>query len=113
MSPIALTAERLDQTESFTKTLFVQFVESPVLSQMFENARDTSPQSNYILNPHLSLLYKKLPAVNRSQLCETLDVPMGPYVFDRVRMIETELPIDDDGPVRRWRVICDEQLAGR
>ena len=110
--PIALTADRLDQMEIFTKTLFVQFRESAPLRRMFEAARASSPPSTYVLNPHLSLLYSKLTAVKRQELCETLAVPMGDYSFDRIRMVETELPIEDDGPVRRWRVVGDEPLLG-
>ena len=112
-SPIDLTADRLDHTESYTKTLFVQFKGSAAVRQMFQIAKGYSPRSNYVLNPHLSLLYKKLPAPKRQELCEALDVPMGDYAFDRIRMIETELPIEDEGPVRRWRVVCDEALGRR
>jgi len=112
-SPIELRADRLCHTERYTKTLFVQFQESTAARQMFDvAAAGYSCQSNYILNPHLSLLYKTLPEVKRRELCETLEVPMGDYEFDRIRMIETELPIQDAGPVRRWRVVCDEALGG-
>lgn len=107
-----MTTDRLDHTESYTKTLFVQFQDSAAVRQMFETAKGASPQSNYVLNPHLSLLYKKLPEARRRELCDTLHVPMGNYVFDRIRMVETELPIEDDGPVRRWRMVCDEALLG-
>ena len=111
-SPIELTADRLGHTECYTKTLFVQFQESAAAQQMFEvAARGYTRQSNYILNPHLSLLYKTLPEAKRRELCETIDVPMGDYGFDRIRMIETELPIEDAGPIRRWRVVCDEALG--
>ena len=37
-SPIELTADRLDHTERYTKTLFVQFQESAAVRQMFETA---------------------------------------------------------------------------
>jgi 2'-5' RNA ligase len=112
-SPIELTACCLDHSESYTKTLFVQFRNSALLRQIFDTAAaQYSRSSNYILNPHLSLIYKKLSLANRRKLCETLDVSMGGYGFDRVRMIETEQPIDDDGPIRRWRVLCDELLSG-
>ena len=111
--PLELTAVRLDHTERYTKTLFVQFEESTLLREIFEVvAASYALQSDYVLNPHLSLLYKKLPANERRKLCQSLDVPMGNYRFDRVRMIETELPIEDDGPVRRWRVVCDQPLGG-
>lgn len=111
--PIALDAEQLDHIGSFTKTLFVQFRESAVARQMFEAARqDYAGPSDYVFNPHLSLAYKKLPATRQAELCETLAVPMGAYVFDRIRMIETELPIEEPGPVRRWRQVCNVALSG-
>lgn len=111
-SPIELTADRLCHTERYTKTLFVQFQETAAVRQIFEvAAAGYSRQSDYILNPHLSLLYKTLPESERSELCETLDVPIGDYKFDRIRMVETELPIEDAGPVRRWRVVCDEAIG--
>jgi hypothetical protein len=106
-----LTPDRLDHSERFTKTLFVEFQESARVREMFEmTASGFSRPSDYVLNPHLSLLYKKEPAAERRKLCDSLDVPMGNYRFDRIRMIETELPIEDDGPIRRWRELCDEPL---
>jgi 2'-5' RNA ligase len=113
-SPIELTAAWLDHTEQYTKTLFVQFQESSGLQRILETAAaHYSRPSDYVLNPHLSLIYKKLHDEDiQRKLCKTLDVPMGSYRFDRARMTETELPIEDPGPVRRWRVVCDEPLDG-
>jgi 2'-5' RNA ligase len=112
-APITLTPERLAYTDLFTKTLFVQFEDSAIARQMFEAARRSyAHPSDYVFNPHLSLLYKKLPEARQRALCDTLDLPKGVYQFDRVRMIETELPIEDDGPVRHWRIVCDEPLKG-
>jgi 2'-5' RNA ligase len=112
-SPIELIADRLGHSERYTKTLFVQFQKSARLRRMFDTAAaQFSRRSDYVLNPHLSLLYKRQPAAERQKLCETLDVPTGIYRFDRIRMIETELPIEDEGPIRRWRLVCDEPLLG-
>jgi hypothetical protein len=111
--PVELTAARVDHSEHYTKTRFVQFKDSAVLQRIFEIAvKHYSGPSHYILNPHLSLIYKKLDKGSQRTLCNTLDVPIGTYGFDRVRMIETELPIEDDGPVRRWRFVCGDPLAG-
>jgi hypothetical protein len=111
-SPVELIVDRLEHTEIYTKTLFIQFQESVVLQQMFEaTAAGYTQHSNYVLNPHLSLLYKKLPRPVQAELCDTIEIPTGKYGFDRVRMIETELPIEDAGPVRRWRTVCDEALT--
>ncbi len=83
------------------------------MRRMFETAAGAySQRSDYVLSPHLSLLYRKLPAAEQQKLCRTLDAPMGVYRFDRARMIETELPIEDSGPVKRWRTVCEAPLAG-
>jgi 2'-5' RNA ligase len=112
--PVELSVDRLDYTHRFTKTLFIQFAESTAAQRMFEAARDyyASP-SDYAFNPHLSLIYKRLPEVKQRELCQTLSAPRGNYIFDRVRMIETELPIEDADPVRRWKTIGNFPLAGR
>lgn len=110
-SPIDLTPSRLAHTERYTKTLFLEFQDSVALRQMFEMAQSGyARRSNYVLNPHLSLLYGTLPEATQRSVCETLDVPMDGYRFDRIRMIETELPINDPGPVERWRVVCEAKL---
>lgn len=111
--PITLSAERLAYSDLFTKTLFVQFEDSALARRMFEASRRSyAHPSDYVFNPHLSLLYKKLPETRQKALRDRLDLPRGSYGFDRVRMIETELPIEDDGPIRRWRIVCDEPLRG-
>jgi 2'-5' RNA ligase len=112
-TPIELIADRLEHSECYTKTFFVQFRDSARLRQMFEvTAANFSRQWGYVLNPHLSLLYMRQSATGRQKLCETVDVPTGLYGFDRIQMIETELPIEDEGPIRRWRVVCEEPLIG-
>jgi 2'-5' RNA ligase len=112
-APIELIADHLDHTQRYTKTLFLRFRPSVVLRQIFEMAAEGyTRQSNYALDPHLSLLYKKLPEAQQQKVCETLDVPMGNYWFDRIRLIETELPIEDAGPVKRWRTLCETELRG-
>lgn len=111
--PMALAARHLGHSGVYTKTLFVQFQESALLWEMFETAKTHySRPSNYVLNPHLSLIYKKLTEARREELAATLEIPMGRYEFGRLRMIETELPIEDEGPIRRWRVLCDDRLVG-
>ena len=112
--PMELTAERLGYTSSFTKTLFVEFLESASARELSEAARrGCARPSDYVFRPHLSLVYKTLLEARQRQLCGSLDVPMGAYVFDRIRMIETRLPIAEAAAVRQWREVCDVALKGR
>src|SRR5271170_3094855 len=106
--PIELVADGLGYSDRFTKTLFVQFRDSAVAREMFDAARQGyALPSDYVFNPHLSLLYNNLPQARLKEIGGALKVPLGKYVFDRIQMIETELPIEDLGPVRRWRQVCD------
>jgi Cyclic phosphodiesterase-like protein len=112
--PVHLILNGLEHTEVYTKTLFIQFDESVVARQMSEIAGNGfSKPSKYQLNPHLSLLYKKLPQAKQKELCRTLNVPQGVYLFDRIRILKTEVPIEDAGPIRGWRTVCDAALYGR
>jgi len=110
--PVDLVADRLDHTEAFTKTLFVQFRPSALAREMSDAARSYAPGSDYRFDPHLSLLYKRLPVESQRTLAAALQAPVGTYGFDRVRLIETELPIEDARPVRLWRTVCDLPLQG-
>jgi hypothetical protein len=60
----------------------------------------------------LSLLYKTLPAGVQEGLCQKLNVPHGDYRFDRLRVIETELPLSQPQQIRRWRTVFEGALLG-
>lgn len=99
---------KLDYTRAYTKTLFIQFQESEVLRHMSNAIKDRSARPmNYILNPHLSLLYKKMPAAKQAEICRTLDVPKGIYLFDRLRAVETEIPVTRPEQIKRWRTVFE------
>jgi putative hydrolase of the HAD superfamily len=110
--PVELTADRLGHTTAFTKTLFVQFRPSAAATELSDVARSYSPGSNYRFDPHLSLLYKRLPVESQRTLAATIETPAETYRFDRLRLTETELPIEDARPVRLWRTVCDLPLQG-
>ena len=110
--PIEAIAEKVDYGEVYTKTVFVQFRESPALRQMHELARSSFTQpSNYQLNPHLSLVYKKMAEAEKQELCRRIRLPMGNYLFDAIQMVETEVPIEEPGPIKRLRIVSDAKLG--
>lgn len=110
--PIELIAEKLDYTNHFTKTLFVQFQNSTLLRKMYETVKKYYAQpSNYELNPHLSLLYQHMIEGRQRELCRKLDIPLGIYLLDTFRVVETENPINRPEPIRRWRTVCEGTLG--
>jgi hypothetical protein len=111
-SPLELTVQKLDHTSDYTKTLFVQFDESEMARRMFYAIKESSSRpSNYLLNPHLSLLYKTISVATQSEICRTLDVPKGIYFFDGLRAIETESPLTQPEQIKRWRTVFECMLG--
>jgi hypothetical protein len=111
-SPVELTPMKLDYTSEYTKTLCIQFQESEVVRRMFDAIKDRSAQPlNYVLNPHLSLLYKTMPVATQAELSRTVDVPKGIYFFDRLRAIETEIPLTQPKQIKIWRTVFECALG--
>lgn len=103
---------KLAYTSEYTKTLFIQFQESEVVRRMSDAIKDRSARPvNYVLNPHLSLLYKTMPVAKQAEICRTLDVPKGIYFFDRLRAIETEIPLTQPEQIKRWRTVFECTLG--
>jgi 2'-5' RNA ligase len=110
--PFALHATGFEQSSLLTKTFYVQFQPSSELQRMFDLLRDSvAAEANHDLNPHLSLLYQRIAEPQRQELCHrTSMVPMGTYWFDRLRVVEIDLPIEDLRPIRTWRTVAEYSL---
>jgi 2'-5' RNA ligase len=107
-SHLELIPVKLEHTSEYPKTLFIQFQESDVVRRMSDAIKDRHARpADYVLNPHLSVLYKTMPLAMLAGICQTFDVPKGPYVFDRLRAIETELPLTRPDQIKRWRTVFE------
>jgi 2'-5' RNA ligase len=112
-SRIELVPVKLGHTSAFAKTLFVQFQDSAAARQMSDVIKTRNAQcANYVLNPHMSLVYKTMPVAARAEICRGLDVPNKTYVFDRLRAIETEIPLTEPAQVKRWRTVFECPFGG-
>ena len=111
-SHVELIPVKLEHTSEYTKTLFIQFQESEVVRRMSDAIKDRSARPvNYVFNPHLSLLYKTMPVAKQAEICRTLDVPKGIYFFDRLRAIETEIPLTQPEQIKKWRTVIECTLG--
>jgi 2'-5' RNA ligase len=109
---IELTLEKLGHTTQYTKTLFIQFAASADLSGMFGDVKKgTAQPSDYVLNPHLSLLYKRMDAAEQARLCRTVEIPKGSYRFDMLRAVEYESPLDEAAKIERITTVCEMKLC--
>lgn len=102
----------LEHTDAFAKTVYIQFQDTGAARQISDAIKARNARcANYILNPHLSLIYKTMPVAMRADICRTLGLPKKTYVFDRLRAIETEIPLTEPSQVKRWRTVFEFPLG--
>lgn len=108
---IGLRTLAIHHSSSFVKTLFVQFATSAELRQINKCIRDAGNDScQYELNPHLSLLYKKLPARTRSKLAFSITLPFSEVHFDSLQAIRCVSPARTGADVNAWELIASRIL---
>lgn len=113
LPPFSLKIDKIDYSEIFTKSFYVQFHHSDVLSKLTEKFRAiTANPSDYELNPHMSLFYGSLAEQKKQELAQQISIPQQEILFNRVRaslhpkLIQTREEIED------FHILCDRQLIG-
>src|SRR5262245_21741435 len=108
---ISLTPLGVDQSDEFIKTLFVQFPMSTELRKISGIVRQSAnDSSHYELKPHLSLLYKNLPAETRRELAASINVPLFEVFFESIQAVRCVSPSESGADVDAWRVIASAPL---
>lgn len=102
----SLNVDQLLYTDQFTKTLFVQFHQSSILTQLSQTLRSQSKYpSNFTLNPHLSLIYQYLSEDIKKNLVDSIRLPSSEVFFNEVRAISTSEKTQNREDVESWKVI--------
>jgi 2'-5' RNA ligase len=108
---IKLNALEIGHSREFIKTLFVQFALNKELQQLNETIRNTAQNSSYYeLEPHLSLLYKRIPPRARRELASSINVPFLEVNFDALRAVRCISPTRTRADVEAWRVVATKKL---
>ena len=110
---IGLTPLGIDQSDEFTKTLFVQFAISAKLRKINGIIRQAANDSSqYELNPHLSLLYKNLAAPTRRELAASINLPLSEVTFDAIKAVRCVSPTESGADLEVWHVVAAASLSG-
>jgi 2'-5' RNA ligase len=110
---VTLKALGIDHSDEFIKTLFVEFALNADLRRLNEIIRRAAQDSSqYGLRPHLSLLYKKMPASARCELAASIKVPRPEITFDALQAIRCVSPTQNRADVEAWRVVKTTPLSG-
>jgi hypothetical protein len=82
------------------------------LRQINETIRDTAKDSShYELKPHLSLLYKTMPAAVRREMAASISVPCSEVSFDAIKAVRCVSPTRSRADVEVWRVVASAELS--
>ena len=97
--PFRLSVRNLQYSDSFTKAVFVQFEPSPPLAQLSHALQQASAlHDRYDLNPHLSLIYKRMAYMAKLEVSALVRLPFTEMHFDLAKAVicpeQTESPKD-------------------
>ena len=111
MRAIELEVDNIQHSEKYTKTLFVRFKPNPELSALRESIAQLLGQENEgDFDPHVSLMYKTLPAEEKAELARTLKLPFDRVRFDVIKAVKTPAKIESPEGVHAWRTIWERPL---
>lgn len=98
-------------SEKFTKTLFAQFDPDESVKELSGKIRAESASSEpYDLDPHLSLIYQDIPALEKARLASSFALPFPDVTFDSVRAVVSPAEIKNRQDVERWRTVGEIEL---
>ena len=109
---IVLQALEVGGSPEFIKTLFVHFAMSRQLQQLNHCIRNAArDSSDYKINPHLSLLYKRISIHDRRLLTHSIEVPFPEVTFDSLKAVQCISPTHRRADVEAWRVMAEKPLG--
>ena len=112
VSPMSLDINGMRYTEAFTKTLFVQFHSSQAVSDLSSALRATAARpSDYVLDPHLSLMYKHMPDASKKVIASALKFPRAHVRFDSVWASLAPDHTRSAEDVAKWVIVYRKSLS--
>jgi hypothetical protein len=110
---LRLAVRDIQYSDEFTKTLFVRFESSPPLAKLSRTFQQVSAlHAEYELNPHLSLLYRKMLLPEKTEAAASIRLPFTEVLFDSVNAVISPARVRSRQDVEAWRVAAVQRLAG-
>jgi 2'-5' RNA ligase len=108
---IRLRLRGIGFSSQFTKTLFVRLTSNQAFERLvIDLRRATNSRGKASINPHVSLLYKKIPVPIGKELASTIKLPFDEIIFDSINAMRCASPTKTRADVEAWRVITTRSL---
>ena len=113
VAPIRLRIKGVSFSNAFTKTLFVRLERNAALDELNTKLRRAAKVPKSVLrDPHVSLLYQRLPMSAKKQLASTIRLPFKEAVFDSIKAVRCSSPMEMPADVKSWRTVATKRLRG-
>ena len=113
VSEIFLHVTGINHSEQFTKSLFIEFATNDALTKLSEALKRRSSQPiDYVLKPHLSLIYASLATETRQRLVNEFSVLSQVVRFDAVKAMVNAGPTRTRKDFETWRIVASARLTG-
>jgi hypothetical protein len=104
---IELTIHSIRCSEQFTKTLFVQFGTVTALQRLGDAIwKASGARDHYVIDPHLSLLYAKLPIETKQSLADKVRLPFHQVRFTSICAMQCARPTTRVTEVEQWKLLA-------
>ncbi len=108
---IELTIHSIRFSEQFTKTLFVQFEINSALQQLGDAIWKASGAGDrYLIDPHLSLVYAKLPQETKRKLADKIRLPFREVCFTSICAMRCARPTTTAIEVGQWKLLAPKRI---
>ena len=108
---IRLRLKDVGSSAAFTKTLFIRMSSSPTLRALtLDLASAAGARTMSVRDPHISLVYKKLPARLKNDLAATIKFPFRHIRFDSIKAVRCAWPTSRAAQVKGWKVLATKSL---
>jgi hypothetical protein len=104
---IELAIHSIRFSEQFTKTLFVQFETNSALQQLGDAIwKASKAPDRHLIDPHLSLLYAKLPPETKQTLADKIHLPFRAVGFTSICAMRCARPTTSAIEVEQWKLLA-------
>jgi hypothetical protein len=111
--PIRLRLREVAFSSKFTKTLFVRFHSSKAFENLATDlARAARSRAQFARDPHVSLLYKRMPISAKKDLASAIQLPFTDVDFNLIRAVRCISSTQTSADVEGWRVVATKSLSG-
>lgn len=112
IQPFSLQIKGINASPNYSKTLYIEFYYNELLENIYKTLKTAIPDlSNYILMPHLSLMYKETTEVERSYLLRESIILSSHIFFDELKIVSPSNLKEGWKDTSNWEIIFKKKLG--